>query len=142
MFDDMMRIRESKSRYLFPLPEDEHMTDGVPLISDDLEEEPVSDLTLEKPRPASPVRSRPKPARSDSSATRVFLLITVELCTFMVLFFIFTVLCRMAAPQLVIPNWKIAVVGLCFHAFLEGSLVWFAASPLGVVLAEKAAENH
>ncbi len=142
MFDDMMRIRESESRYLFPLPEEEHMTDDVPLISDEMDDDGQTDLTIEQPRPASPRRSRPPQKGSDSSVIRVFLLITVELCTFMVLFFCFTVLCRMAAPQLVIPNWKIAVVGLSFHAFLEGSLAWFGARPLGVVLAEKAAASH
>ncbi len=143
MFDDMMRIRESESRYLFPLPEEEHATDGVPLLSDEVDDDHAEqDLTIEKPRPASPVRSSPREKNASSSTPRFFLLITVELCTFMVLFFCFTVLCRMAAPQLVIPNWKIAIVGLSFHAFLEGSLVWFGARPLGVILAEKAVAGH
>ncbi len=142
MFDDMIKMRDSDSRFLFPLPEQEEIMDE-PLISASLQTDEFPELKatpaemntsqVERKRKEKAAASR-KARQTDSPALVIFQFLAIELCLFMVIFFMLSVLTQATAPGIQIPNWKLTVVSLFFHVFLEGSMVWFGERPLGLLL--------
>lgn len=142
MFDDMVKMRDSESRYLFPLPEQDDIIDEPPMSASlQTDEFPELKATPAEMNTSQVERKRKEKAdaarnakQTDSPALVLFQFLAIELCLFMVIFFVLSVLAQATAPGIQIPNWKLTVVTLFFHVFLEGSMLWFGARPLGLLL--------
>lgn len=142
-------MRDSESRYLFPLP-DMNESDELPIVPDSLSTDefpPLESTPAEMGIPRN--RQRPQPDSASGTKTEteagtaasVFQFLAVELCLFMSIFFILSVLTQATAPGIQAPNWKLAVTALCFHAFLEGSLLWFGGRMVGNLLSGTGRKN-
>jgi len=142
MFEDMIQMRDSESRYLFPLP-DVSESDELPVVPDSLSTDefpPLESTPAEMGIPQRRQRSQSTASadtRTDADAgttAPIFQFLAVELCLFMILFFVLSVLTQAIAPGIQAPNWKLAVTALCFHVFLESSMLWFGGRMLGSLL--------
>ncbi len=143
LFETVVKNRERESRFLFP-----------PVISDEgdsllpeIDEETAVQSGTDKEERAHPGNPRPVSAQQQASspsspvsrelqekASQILVSVTGELLLFMVLFMVISILARIIAPQLILPNWKLAVVSLSDYGFITGSAMIFTGKSAASIL--------
>ena len=141
LFDTVIRNRKEESRFLFPLnvPDGDEM-EILPELDEELDtgETPYSGTQSQKVKPPSapPVKSTSPVSRElQEKASHLLVLATAELLFFMALFLLLSMLAKVAAPHLILPNWKLAVACLCYYGFITVSSLYFTGKTTASVLA-------
>jgi len=141
LFDTVIRNRKEEDRFLFPLdvPEGDEV-EIIPDMDENLDTGETSYTRSQEPKldkaPTSPRKGRPPISTElQEKASRILVLATAELLLFMVLFVLLSMLAKLAAPHLILPNWKLAIVCLCYYAFVTISSLYFSGKTTASILA-------
>jgi len=141
LFDTVIRNRKQEPPFLFPLdvPDDDEI-EVIPEIDEDLDtgETPYSSRKDEESETHSPFPDKAPLTISremQDRANHFLMLATAELLLFMALFILFSMLAKIASPNLILPNWKLAVVSLCYYGFVTVSSLYFTGKTTASVLA-------
>lgn len=141
LFDTVIQNRKEESRFLFPLnvPDRDEM-EILPELDEDLDREETSDFNNQGPVVNTPVSlpgksTSPISRELQEKASHLLILATAELLFFMALFLLLSMLAKVAAPYLILPNWKLAVTCLCYYGFITVSSLYFTGKTTASVLA-------
>ncbi len=113
----------------------------VPEMVEDLDTGKTSysgNQNLKVEAPASPHR---KPSSASVSrelqekASHMLVMATAELLLFMTFFMLLSMIAKIAVPHLILPNWKLAVVCLCYYGFVTVSSLYFTGKTTASALA-------
>ncbi|NOY23739.1 MAG: hypothetical protein GXO70_09570 [Acidobacteria bacterium] len=142
LFDTVIRNREDESRFLFPMdvPEGDEM-EMIPEIDEDLYTGETAYSSNHDPKvkaPASPPGKSPPASVSrelQERASHMLVLATAELLLFMTFFMLLSMIAKITVPHLILANWKLAVVCLCYYSFVTVSSLYFTGETTASTLA-------
>jgi len=141
LFDTVIRNRKEESMFLFPLDvPDGDAVELIPEMDEELDTEEhfhSGKQNIEsKASSALPGRSAsPVSKEMQDKASHMLILATAELFFFMAMFMLLSMLAKIATPHLILPNWKLAVVCLCYYTFVTASSLYFTGKTTASVLA-------
>jgi len=112
----------------------------VPQLDEDPDNEETSAFnnegTVVPPPTSLPDKSTSPVSRElQEKASRLLVLATAELLFFMAFFLLLSMIAKLAGPHLILPNWKLAVVCLCYYCFVTVSSLYFTGKTTASVLA-------
>lgn len=145
LFEKLMKNRETDSGFLFPVNTGDEDPSLLHEDADalDTEETPYS-KPLSEPEECDTgemdaLRTAKKANHQElqDHAHQWFLNVTAELLLFMGIFFILSVIVKLSAHNMLIPNWKIGVASLCYYGFITVYSLFFTGQSTGSRIAAR-----